>query len=371
MKNLDLLTSAGLGISLFTCVALLAAPRRREGGRLFLALVCFQAALLFLKDVVEQAGGPARVTTFLIFANFLFGLPALYLFMRAALGQPVRRPLLRFLPALLNIPAALLVARAAIGSAGIDSAVATAPEVSVILPIIYINLLAAGETLQLVLYARESLSFLRSQPESAKGTICRRIVVWVVGCYAVYHAVRWTGLGIRLFAARGAVLAPLPPWVNAVSMVFVASFVGLVGLYVVTRPVLLFGRRAASEAGPKYGGTPLARAEAESIVRRATGLLAACADLSEENVDPRRLAERLGIPYYLLSRAVNEHHGQTVADLIREQRVERAKTLLDAGPDATILRVAIESGFRAKSSFNDAFRHVVGMSPSEYRKRAR
>ena len=141
--------------------------------------------------------------------------------------------------------------------------------------------------------------------------------------------------------------------------------------YIVTRPVLLFGRRAASEAGPKYGGRPLARTEAEAIVRRATGLLASCADLSEENMDPRRLAEGLDIPYYLLSRAVNEHHGQTVADMIREQRVERAKTLLDSRSDATILRVAIESGFRAKSSFNDAFKHVVGMSPSEYRSRER
>jgi AraC-like DNA-binding protein len=85
-------------------------------------------------------------------------------------------------------------------------------------------------------------------------------------------------------------------------------------------------------------------------------------------MDPRRLAKLLGVPYYLLSRAINEHNEQTVADLIREKRVQRAKALLDECPDATILRIALEAGFPAKSSFNDAFRKTVGMSPSEYRR---
>ena len=48
---------------------------------------------------------------------------------------------------------------------------------------------------------------------------------------------------------------------------------------------------------------------------------------------------------------VNERCGQTVADLIREKRVERAKALLDGRPDASILRIALESGFPAKFSF--------------------
>lgn len=32
-----------------------------------------------------------------------------------------------------------------------------------------------------------------------------------------------------------------------------------------------------------------------------------------------------------------------------------------------MLDVALESGFQAKSTFNDVFRKATGMSPSEYR----
>ncbi len=118
----------------------------------------------------------------------------------------------------------------------------------------------------------------------------------------------------------------------------------------------------------KYGGKPLERAEAAVIVDSAAKLLSSCVDLSPDSMNPRRLARRLGVPYYLLSRVVNEHSGQTIADLIREKRVQRAKSLLNECPDATILRIALEAGFPAKSSFNDAFRKTVGISPSEYRR---
>ncbi len=109
------------------------------------------------------------------------------------------------------------------------------------------------------------------------------------------------------------------------------------------------------------------RREEENLCRRAEDFLASCPDLSE--VDPRRLAKRIGVPYYVLSRAVNEHASRTIADVIRIQRVERAKALMDRSPDATILSIALDSGFRAKSSFNEAFKKTIGMSPSEYRER--
>jgi AraC-like DNA-binding protein len=79
---------------------------------------------------------------------------------------------------------------------------------------------------------------------------------------------------------------------------------------------------------------------------------------------------RRGLPYYLLSLAVKEHSGRTIADLVREQRVERAKRLMDSRPEATILEIALESGFTAKSSFNDAFKRTLGMCPKDYREQS-
>lgn len=360
-----LLTSAGLALSSFASAVFLVGRGRARDGRRYLSVVCLQAALLFLKDFVEQTGGQAWFVTFLIFANFLFGLPALHLFLQSTIGEPVERPVMHFLPSLGNLPAAALVSLSAIGSPGVDGTVAADAGLLTYLPIVYLNLLAAGETVQLVLYGRAGLKRTHGA-RGGRGQGERLIVIGVIGCYAVYYAVRWMGLALRVFAGRGSGLAALPGWVNAVSMGFVALFVALAGIYALTRGDS--GRSAAAEPRVKYGGKPLGRKEAERIAERATRYLEACEDLSAQS--PRHLAECLGVPYYLLSRAINEYQGRTVADLIRETRVERAKALLDSRPDASILRIALESGFPAKSSFNEAFKKTEGISPGEYRRRA-
>ncbi len=383
MNPVLLLTCAGLALSVFVSAVFAVGRGRVSDGRRYLSLVCLQAALLFLKDVVEQTGGPARLVTFLIFANFLFGMPALYLFLRSAIGQPVTRPVRHFLPCLLNVPLAAFVARSPIGSPGVDGAVGAEAGLATLLPIVYLNALAAGETLQLVFYARGGLRRTAGVARGGPGRGERAIVVAVIGCYAVYYAVRWTGVAVRALAARGAGLAALPGWVNAASMAFVALFVALAALYAISRGGDATSRSGeaisrGAGAGPppgepraKYGGRPLGQEEAQRIADRADRYLCSCVDLSGENVDPRRLAECLGVPYYLLSRAVNEYQSRTVADLIREARVERAKILLDTRPDESILRIALESGFSAKSSFNEAFQRTEGMSPGQYRRRAR
>lgn len=134
---------------------------------------------------------------------------------------------------------------------------------------------------------------------------------------------------------------------------------------------LLWGRdeREMIEA-KKYGGRPLEVSEAKALIARARELLASESDLSSRGVEPRLLAARLGAPYYLLSRAVNEGEGLTLSDLVNEYRIDRAKRLLIEKPSSSILDVALDAGFAAKSTFNEVFRRMVGMSPSEYRSRA-
>jgi AraC-like DNA-binding protein len=117
----------------------------------------------------------------------------------------------------------------------------------------------------------------------------------------------------------------------------------------------------------KYGGRPLSADMADELVRRTRALLVSERDLSSPDVAPRQLAGRLGEPYHLLSRAVNEREGISISDLISEYRVDRAKGMLEAEPDLTILDIALDSGFQAKSTFNEVFKKRVGMSPRRYR----
>lgn len=81
-------------------------------------------------------------------------------------------------------------------------------------------------------------------------------------------------------------------------------------------------------------------------------------------------ANSLSIPSHHLSQIINERTGKNFFEFVNLYRVEEAKNLL-ADPekkDFKILRVAFESGFNNKTTFNSAFKNEVGITPSHFRK---
>lgn len=80
------------------------------------------------------------------------------------------------------------------------------------------------------------------------------------------------------------------------------------------------------------------------------------------------LSERLHIPRHFLSEIINEHMGKNFYTLVNDYRVEEVKKrLVDPRyKNLTILAIAFDSGFNAKSSFNTIFKEKTGMTPSEY-----
>ncbi len=82
------------------------------------------------------------------------------------------------------------------------------------------------------------------------------------------------------------------------------------------------------------------------------------------------LSDQLGIPRHFLSEVINEHMGKNFYNLINDYRVEEVKSRLEDPKfkNLTILAIAYDSGFNAKSSFNTIFKEKTGMTPSEYMK---
>ena len=82
------------------------------------------------------------------------------------------------------------------------------------------------------------------------------------------------------------------------------------------------------------------------------------------------LANQVKMPINLLSQTINEHLNVHFLDFINGYRVEDVKGKL-ADPQLshyTILAIAFESGFNAKSTFYTVFKKHTGVTPSEYRK---
>jgi AraC-like DNA-binding protein len=82
------------------------------------------------------------------------------------------------------------------------------------------------------------------------------------------------------------------------------------------------------------------------------------------------LSQQLKIPRHFLSEVINEHMGKNFYNLINDYRVEEVKKRMvdPAFRHLTILAIAYDSGFNAKSSFNTIFKEKTGMTPSEYQK---
>lgn len=82
------------------------------------------------------------------------------------------------------------------------------------------------------------------------------------------------------------------------------------------------------------------------------------------------LATTIACSRHHLSQALNEKLGKSFYDCINQYRVEEAKLLLaDASRAAhKITSIAYDAGFNSISTFNDVFKKITGITPSQYRK---
>ncbi len=86
----------------------------------------------------------------------------------------------------------------------------------------------------------------------------------------------------------------------------------------------------------------------------------------DEKLSMQLLSEQVGYADYYLAQKFKKEMGMTVAQYIRQKRVEQAKLLLRSSHQS-IAAIAEALGFCNSSHFSDAFRSITGMTPNEYR----
>lgn len=84
-----------------------------------------------------------------------------------------------------------------------------------------------------------------------------------------------------------------------------------------------------------------------------------------------QLANHLGMPRRRLSYLLNKGFNKNFFQFVNQYRVDEVKSRLRNTEYArfTLLDIALESGFKSKSSFNSIFKQYTGETPSQYRKR--
>lgn len=80
------------------------------------------------------------------------------------------------------------------------------------------------------------------------------------------------------------------------------------------------------------------------------------------------LAEALNLRPQKVSDVINHGFGKTFYDLVNELRVTEAKRRILENSEEKMLSIGLDCGFTSKSTFNEVFRRIAGMTPREYKR---
>ena len=126
-------------------------------------------------------------------------------------------------------------------------------------------------------------------------------------------------------------------------------------------------------APPKYARSALPEHSVAALYERLRHIMLSDKPYLENDLTLAELARYVDTKPHQLSQFFSQHLGETFYDYVNRHRVEAVKATLERANsrDRPLLEIALECGFRSKSTFNDTFRRLTGLSPSEYRRRLR
>ena len=121
----------------------------------------------------------------------------------------------------------------------------------------------------------------------------------------------------------------------------------------------------------KYSNSGLCEEAMQNIITLLENKMRHDRSYLEPELTIDELAVSLSCSRHHLSQALNEKLGKSFYDCINYYRVEEAKILLTDPVRSShkIASIAYDSGFNSISTFNDVFKKITGLTPSQYRKK--
>jgi AraC-like DNA-binding protein len=131
----------------------------------------------------------------------------------------------------------------------------------------------------------------------------------------------------------------------------------------------LFGSDAERSAGAeaRYARSSLDQPTRARIRRKLQDAMNTSHVYRDNRLTLRGLCQQIKENPHYVSQVINQDLGTSFYDLVNVHRVENAKQLLVMAPEKTVIDIALEVGFNSKSTFNAAFRHHTGSTPTAYR----
>lgn len=120
----------------------------------------------------------------------------------------------------------------------------------------------------------------------------------------------------------------------------------------------------------KYANTGLKEGEAGRILAELEQLMQQQKVFLDPEITIEKLAAMINSNRHFVSQVLNEKAGQSFYDYINQYRVNEAKRLLldPAYSNQKIASIAYDAGFNSLSAFNDVFKKVARITPSQFKK---
>lgn len=154
---------------------------------------------------------------------------------------------------------------------------------------------------------------------------------------------------------------------------FYSLYAGAIGIALVlvttalmVYPELLTDVLLASET--VYASSKLDNIDVESKRAELEQMMTEQRHFQNENLTLSDVAAQLSLSAQQLSELVNSGFSMGFPRYVRGHRIEQAKHMLLAEPDASVLSISLATGFKSQSSFYTAFKEVTHSTPAAYRK---
>ncbi|MCG7551722.1 helix-turn-helix transcriptional regulator [Pseudoalteromonas sp. Of7M-16] len=117
----------------------------------------------------------------------------------------------------------------------------------------------------------------------------------------------------------------------------------------------------------KYQRSALGQTQSARIATKINSAMEQDKLYLDSNLSLQKLSKHLNISPNYISQTLNETLSVSFFDFVNQWRIEAAKPKILAN-NSTVLDIALEVGFNARSSFYKAFKQATGQTPSEFRK---
>ncbi len=140
-----------------------------------------------------------------------------------------------------------------------------------------------------------------------------------------------------------------------------------------TFPHQMLQPESSEEKKQKYENSSLQTAQKEQYINKLKSCLKLEKPFQSPDLTLAQLAEKVNIPAHYVSQVINEKLGTNFLDFINSYRVKAAQEMLvdPKFSHYTIMSIAYDAGFNAKSTFYAVFKKQTGMTPSQYRKQVK